>query len=146
MERLSDSSFDEPTKKTAMNFYKTIFRTEFQGPGFVRFGSMPASEGMPTMSDEQKNMILHVELPVLGGHILMATDVPDGMGMKVTPGNNIHINLEPDSREETQRLFDALSEGGNVTMPLQDMFWGAFYGSCTDRYGINWMVNFDMAK
>jgi PhnB protein len=63
------------------------------------------------------------------------------MGFKVMTGNNIHINLEPDSRIETKRLFDALSEAGTISMPLQDMFWGAYYGSCTDKYGINWMFN-----
>lgn len=63
------------------------------------------------------------------------------MGFTVTQGNNMHINLEPDSREEAKRIFDALSVGGNVTMPLQDMFWGAYFGSFTDKFGINWMVN-----
>ncbi|CAH0996301.1 hypothetical protein EMA8858_02432 [Emticicia aquatica] len=124
------------------NFYKSVFGTEFTGDGFQKFGDMPATEGQPPMSDADKKLILHVGLPILGGHILMATDAPESMGFTVIAGNNVHINLEPDSREETTRLFEALSEGGNITMPLQDMFWGAFYGSCTDKYGTNWMVNF----
>jgi len=82
-----------------------------------------------------------VELPILGGHVLMATDAPESLGFKVELGNHMHISMEPDTRAETKRLFDALSAGGKVTMELQDMFWGAYYGSFTDKYGINWMVN-----
>ncbi|WP_435353301.1 SRPBCC domain-containing protein [Emticicia sp. SJ17W-69] len=129
------------TTEEAFNFYKSVFGGEFNG-GIQRFGEIPAQEGMPPLSDEDKKLILHIELPILGGYILMATDAPESFGMKVNKGDNMHINLEPDSREETKRLFDALSAGGNVTMELQDMFWGAYYGSFTDKYGINWMVNF----
>jgi PhnB protein len=71
----------------------------------------------------------------------MATDAPESMGFKVIPGNNVHINLEPDTRAETKRLFDALSEGGAITMALDDMFWGAYSGSCTDKFGVMWMFN-----
>ena len=76
----------------------------------------------------------------------MATDAPESMGMKVEMGNDMHINIEPDSREEARRLFDALSAGGNITMPLTDMFWGAYFGSFTDKYGINWMLNYQNNK
>ena len=84
---------------------------------------------------------MHVELPITGGHHLMGTDAPESMGFKVAFGNNIYINLEPDTREETKRLFDALLTGGTLTMELQDMFWGAYFGNCTDKYGVNWMFN-----
>ncbi|MEQ9378187.1 MAG: SRPBCC domain-containing protein [Imperialibacter sp.] len=124
----------------AFLFYKSVFGTEFKG-GIQRFGEIPPMEGAPPMTEADKKLILHIELEILGGHILMATDAPESMGMKVKPGNNMHINLEPNTRTETKRLFDALSAGGEVTMELQDMFWGAYYGSCTDRYGINWMFN-----
>lgn len=87
-------------------------------------------------------MILHVELPIIGNHVLMGTDAPKEMGFTVIQGNNMHISLEPETREETQRIFEALSAGGTVSMPLQDMFWGAYFGSFTDKYGINWMLNF----
>lgn len=125
----------------AFNFYKSIFGGEFGGNGIARFGDIPSSEGMPPMSEDDKKLIMHIELPITGGHILMGTDAPASMGFKVDYGNNIHINLEPDTRSETKRLFDALSVGGNVTMELQDMFWGAYYGSCTDKYGVQWMFN-----
>jgi PhnB protein len=126
----------------AFNFYKAIFRTEFSGEGIKRFESIPPMEGGPIIGDEIKKMILHVELPILGGHVLMATDAPESMGFTLNSGNNVHINLEPESRAETTRLFEALSEGGTITMPLVDMFFGAYYGSCTDKFGINWMVHY----
>lgn len=133
-------NFPDQTEE-AFNFYKTIFRGEFTEPGIRRMGDVPPQEGMPPMSDDLKNLVMHVELPITGGHILMGTDAPEQMGFTVKSGNNIHINLEPDTREETKRLFDALSEGGIVSMELQVMFWGAYFGSCTDKYGIQWMVN-----
>jgi PhnB protein len=85
---------------------------------------------------------MHVALPILGGHLLMGTDAPESIGFKVHPGNNVYISLHPDSRAEADRLFSALSAGGEVEMPLQDMFWGDYYGSFTDKCGIRWMVNF----
>ena len=124
----------------AFNFYKTIFRTEFHG-GIQHFGDIPAGVDHPPLSDEHKKMVLHVELPILGGHMLMATDAPQSMGFTLTPGNNMHISLEPETREETKRLFDGLAEGGSITMPLADMFFGSYFGSCTDKYGVNWMFN-----
>jgi len=125
----------------AFNFYKSVFGSEYTGMGIARFGDIPAQEGMPPLTDEDKNLIMHIELPIVGGHILMGTDAPESMGFAVNFGNNVHINLEPDTRKETKILFDALSSGGKITMELQDMFWGAYYGSCTDKYGIQWMFN-----
>jgi PhnB protein len=84
---------------------------------------------------------MHIELPIIGGHVLMGTDAPESFGFKINFGNNIYINLEPDTRAETQQLFGALSEGGTVTMKLQDMFWGDYYGTCIDRFGVQWMFN-----
>jgi uncharacterized glyoxalase superfamily protein PhnB/uncharacterized protein YndB with AHSA1/START domain len=125
----------------AFTFYKSVFKTELNGTGFQRFGDIPVNDDTPPITDEIKHLILHVELPIVGGHVLMATDAPESMGFKLVTGNNMHICLEPDSREETKRLFEALAEGGVITMPLEDMFFGAYFGSCTDKYGINWMVN-----
>lgn len=125
----------------AFKFYKSVFGGEFSGGGIARFGDIPPSEGMPKIAEEDKNLIMHIELPITGGHLLMGTDAPESMGFNVTFGNNIHINIEPDTRAETKRLFDALSAGGKITMELQEMFWGAYYGSCTDKYGVQWMFN-----
>jgi PhnB protein len=125
----------------AFNFYKSVFGGEFTAPGVRRMGDMPPMEGVPPVSDELKNLVMHVELPITGGHILMGTDAPRQMGFTVNFGNNVHLNIELDTKEETNRLFAALSEGGKVEMELQDMFWGAYFGSCKDKYGVQWMFN-----
>lgn len=122
-------------------FYKSVFGGEFSGGGIARFSDIPPAEGSPPIPDEDKNLIMHIELPILGGHILMGTDAPESMGFKVNFGNNIYINLEPDTRAETKKLFDALAAGGKTTMELADMFWGAYFGSCTDKFGVQWMFN-----
>ena len=133
-------NFPQNTEEV-FNFYKSVFGGEFSGRGILRFRDIPASEGMPSLAEADLDLIMHIELPLLGGHVLMGTDAPESMGFTVVRGNNIHINLEPDTRTETKKLFDALSAGGKVDMDLQDMFWGGFYGSCTDKYGIQWMFN-----
>jgi PhnB protein len=111
------------------NFYKSVFGTEFNGP-IARFKDIALGKNTPPMPDSVKELVMHMELPITGGHILMGTDAPEEMGFSMNFGNNVHINLEPDTREETKRLFDALSVDGKITMELQDMFWGAYYGSC----------------
>ncbi len=123
------------------NFYKAVFRTEF-ADGIKRFGEIPAGPGQPSVAESVKNMVLHVELPLLGGHVLMGTDAPQEMGFVLNRGNNMHIQLEPETREDASRLFNELSAGGVVEMPMQDMFFGAYFGSFTDRFGINWMIHF----
>lgn len=128
------------TTEDAFLFYKSVFSSEFLAP-IARFGDMPANPGQPPLADADKNLVMHVELPILGGHILMGTDAAESMGFTVTQGNNMYINLEPDTRTETDRLFNALSEEGKVEMPLQEMFWGGYFGSLADRFGIRWMFN-----
>ena len=125
----------------AFNFYRTVFGGEFGGRGISRFGDIPVTDDMPPAAEADKNLVMHIELPITGGHVLMGTDAPESMGFTVNFGNNIHISLEPDTKEETKKLFDALSNGGKVTMKLQDMFWGAYFGSCTDKFGVQWMFN-----
>ena len=120
------------------NFYKCVFGGEFMG-GIMRFRDMPPSENNPPLPEEDKNLVMHVALPILGGHLLMGTDAPESMGFKVNFGNNVYISLHPDTREETNRLYNALSEGGKVETELQDMFWGDYYGSLKDKFGIQWM-------
>lgn len=130
----------------AFLFYKSVFKTEFLGKGIERFGNIPQSAGLPPIADAVKKMVLHVELPIMGNHILMATDAPKEMGFTLTQGNNMHICIEPETREETERIFSELSAGGKITMPLQDMFFGAYFGELTDQFGINWMLNFQNPK
>ena len=124
----------------AFLFYRSVFGTEFAQP-IVRFKDIPAQPGQPPMAEADLNLVMHVELPILGGHRLMGTDAPESMGFTVKMGTNLYINLEPDTRAETERLFAALAVGGKVEMPLQDMFWGAYFGSLDDRFGVRWMFN-----
>lgn len=124
----------------AFNFYKSVFGGEFVG-GINRFSDIPPMDGAPPLAEQDKNLVMHVALPLLGGHMLMGTDAPESMGFTVNFGNNVYINLEPDTREETKKLFSALSAGGKVTMELQDMFWGDYFGSCVDKFGVQWMFN-----
>lgn len=124
----------------AFEFYRSVFGGEFNSP-IHRFKDIPAAPEQAPMPADAANMVMHVELTLLGGHVLMGTDAPESMGFTLTPGNNVHINLEPDTRTEADRLFNALAAGGQVDMPLQDMFWGAYFGSLTDQFGIHWMVN-----
>lgn len=132
-------NFDRNTEE-AFAFYKSVFGGEFEG-GIRRFGDIQPQEGTPTLSDEDKDLVMHVCLPILGGHRLMGTDAPESMGFSLKNGNNVYINLEPDTRAETERLFKTLSEGGKVEMDLQDMFWGDYFASCTDKFGVQWMFN-----
>lgn len=125
----------------AFLFYKSVFKTEFIN-GINRFGELPADPSQPPMAENVKKMVLHVELPLLGNHILMGTDAPKEMGFTVVAGNNMYIQIEPETKEEADRIFSELSAGGKVEMPIQDMFWGAYFGSFTDQFGINWMINY----
>ena len=124
----------------AFNFYKSVFGTEFVGQ-LARFGEIPAAPGQPPVAEADKNLIMHIALPILGGHLIMGTDSPESMGFKLQQGNNVYINLEPDTRAETDKLFKALSDGATVEMPLQEMFWGDYFGSLKDRFGTQWMFN-----
>ena len=133
------------TTEAAFLFYQTVFGGEFNG-GIRRFGDMPADPTQPPLADADKNLVLHVALPTLGEHVLMGTDAPESMGFSVVQGNNAYINLEPDTRAEAERLFNALAVGGKVEMALADMFWGAYFGSLTDQFGIHWMVNCESKK
>lgn len=133
-------NFADQTEE-AFNFYRSVFGGEFRGPGIMRFKDVPPTEGMPPMPEEAKNLVMHIELTLPGGMVLMGSDAPASMGFSVNKGSNVHLNIMPDTRQETKRYFDALASGGKVTMELQDMFWGDYYGTCTDKYGVQWMFN-----
>lgn len=129
----------------AFNFYKSVFKTDFSVP-FVYNKDLPKQEGMPPFPENELNSVMHVSLPILGGTEIMGTDMLESMGHKLKIGNNTTINLEPDTREETERLFKLLSQGSSEIAPLQDMFWGAYWGCCLDKFGIRWMFNFTERK
>lgn len=124
----------------AFNFYRGVFGTEFHAP-IDRMGSAPLAPGQPPLSEHDQNLVLHVALPITGGHVLMGTDMMESAGQTLVKGNNVNLNLEPDTLAETERLFHALAQGGEVSMPLQRMFWGDTFGSLTDKFGIHWMFN-----
>jgi len=123
----------------AFNAYKRIFMTEFSAP-LTRMGDMPTQPGMPALSETDKTKVMHVALPILGGVQIMATDVLESMGHKLVEGNNVTICLNPDTKEEADRLYTALSESGTDGVAPHEEFWG-YWGTCKDKFGIRWMFN-----
>jgi PhnB protein len=124
----------------AFNFYKSVFGTDFAN-GISRFGDMPPMEGAPEIPEDEKGLVLNVTLPILGGHLLMGSDVPPSMSNGFVMGRNTYIVLAPDSRAEADRLFAALSDGGEVEMGMSEQFWGDYWGSFMDKYGVQWMIS-----
>jgi len=123
----------------AFTSYKKIFKTEFSAP-FMRMGDMPTQPGMPALSETDKTKVMHVALPILGGIQIMATDMLESMGHKLVEGNNVTISLNPDTKEEADRLYSELSQGGTDGIAPHDEFWG-YWGTCKDKFGIRWMFN-----
>lgn len=140
MARVSTFLNFERETEAAFTFYQSVFGGEFEG-GMGRFSEIPQQEGQPGVSEEDKNLVMHVSLPIMNGHRLMGADMPESMGIKVAKGNNMCITLEPDTRAEADRLFQALSAGGKVDVALQEMFWGDYYAVWTDKFGVNWMID-----
>ena len=118
--------------------YAKIFGTEVAA--LTRFSDMPGA-GTGELPAGEQNLVMHAELPILGGHVLMATDMLRSMGHETRIGNNTTLCLDADSREEADRLYGALSEDGSEGSPMADMPWGAYWGVTLDRYGIRWMIN-----
>lgn len=128
--------------RQAFDFYRSVFGGEFLT--LSTFGEMPPQEGAPPMPEATKNQVMHVSLPISKETILMGSDAGEWSG-KLVQGNNFSLTVNPDKKEEADRIFNALAAGGNITMPLNDTFWGAYFGMLTDQFGINWMVNYDLA-
>jgi PhnB protein len=123
----------------AFNLYKSVFQTEFAGP-LMRMGDAPKQEGGPQISEDELKKVMHVALPILGGTMLMGTDMLESMGHKLVIGNNMTISLELDSKEEADRIYKGLSEGGSENIAPHDEFWG-YWGVCLDKFGVRWMFN-----
>lgn len=126
----------------AFNFYKSVLGGEFVG-GISKMGDAPGTESLP---EDEKNRVMHIALRISEDLFLMASDIVPSMGHKLVEGNNNYISLHPSSKEEADRLYNGLSDGGNIEMALEDTFWGAYYGSFEDKFGIHWMINFDYNK
>lgn len=120
----------------AFNFYKSVFGGEFTA--VMRFKDTPGCENMPEV---EQNHIMHISLP-MGANILMGTDVPKSME-QVTFGSNNSICIDAESRDEADRFFNGLSDGAKITMPMDDMFWGDYFGSLFDKYGVQWMISYN---
>lgn len=127
--------------EAAFNFYKSVFGGEF--PYMGRFKDMPPGTDGKTMDGDMAERIMHVSLPISQETMLMGSDTGGEWAAHYQVGNNYSISINADSKEEADRLFNGLSANGKVTMPMNDTFWGAYFGMFTDQFGINWMVNFD---
>lgn len=125
----------------AFTFYKSIFGGEFLGD-IYRMGGAPGTENL---SDEDKNRVMHIALTI-GNDILMASDIMPAMGQSLKLGNNNYISIFPDSREQADEFFKGLSDGATIEMQMEDQFWGDYFGSLVDKYGVCWMINFNVAN
>jgi len=126
----------------AFNFYRKIFGGDFVG-GINRFKGVSGTENL-SVSDKEK--VMHIGLPMGNNNFMMATDALESMGQKVTFGSNFYISIDAESREEADNLFKGLSEGGKVEMPMADQFWGDYFGSLADKFGVRWMVIYSPPK
>jgi PhnB protein len=122
----------------AFNFYKSVFGGDF--PYIGRFKDMPSEK---PISDTDKNKIMHISLPISKETVLMGSDTTADFGGEAKPGKNFSISINAESEEEAKKIFNGLSANGTVTMALDKTFWGALFGMFTDKFGINWMVNYD---
>lgn len=122
----------------AFKYYKEVFGGEFSYMG--RFSEMPPQEGV-TLSEEDGNKIMHMSLPISKETILMGSDSGGEWAPQMIVGNNISLSVTAESKEDADRFFNMLSDGGKVTMPMDQTFWGDYFGMCTDKFGINWMVS-----
>lgn len=127
----------------AFNFYKSAFGGEFAA--VRRYGEMANCEKIK-LAEEDKNKIVNIELPISEGHVLMGNDVIGEYVDKTINKTNISISVSPDSKTETEKIFNNLSAGGEVEMPLGDTFWGAYFGILKDKFGVRWLINYDYPK
>lgn len=125
----------------AFNFYKSVFGGEFSYIG--RFKDMPPSEEGNGISEAEGDRIMHVGLPISKETALMGSDTGGEWASSYKQGNNFSVSINTDSQQEADRLFNGLSEGGQVIMPMNKTFWGDYFGMFADKFGINWMVSFN---
>lgn len=123
----------------AFTFYKSVFGGDYTHIG--RYSDMPPGEY--PLPDSEANKIMHMSLPISKETMLMGSDSSEAFGHATVIGNNISLSVNTETKDEAFRIFEGLSAGGNVTMPMDKTFWGAWFGMFIDKFGINWMVNFD---
>lgn len=122
----------------AFNFYRSVF-----GGEFITLQKMKDTPEGAKVRDNEKNRVMHVALPIGKDNILMASDTLPSLGHKLTTGNNFHISVTTESEKEAEKIFNGLSAGGKVIMPLGKTFWGSYFGMLADKFGVQWMVSFD---
>jgi len=125
----------------AFNFYKSVFGGEFAA--VQRFKDTPEADKMKGADGDK---IMHIALPIGKGNLLMGTDVLESQGQKFVAGNNFYISINADTQEEADKIFNGLSAGGKVVLPMQNMFWGTYFGMVNDKFGTQWMMTFDPKK
>lgn len=130
--------------REAFEFYKSVFGGEF--PYVGTFGEMPPQEGMPPIPEDLKDKIMHMSLPISKETCIMGSDAGGEWSPTLQKGNNFTISVNVDDTKEADRIFQALSSGGKITMPLAKTFWESYFGMLTDKFGINWMVNCELAS
>jgi PhnB protein len=123
----------------AFNFYRSVFGGEFSI--LQRYKGIP--EATKNLSAEDAEKLMHISLPIGNDNVLMGTDALGSMGQNLVVGNNFYLSVSTVSEAETEKIFNGLSAGGQITMPLQKTFWSAYFGMLTDKFGTQWMVNFD---
>lgn len=126
------------TTEEAFQFYQSVFGGEFTG--LMRMKDAPGTEHL---SPEDAGRIMHIALKIGDNLVLHATDALESMGHPLTVGNNFNLMVEVSSKAEADKFFNALSAGGQIGMPMEDTFWGDYYGSLTDRFGIQWMIDYE---
>jgi PhnB protein len=125
----------------AFNFYRSVFGGEF--PYLGRYKDMPPAEGGKAISTEEAERIMHVSLPISKETMIMGSDTGGEWASNYKQGNNFSISINADSKEQADKIFNGLSQGGQVTMPLNNTFWGDYFGMLTDKFGINWMMSYN---
>lgn len=128
----------------AFSFYQSVFGGEFLHVG--RFGDMPSQDGAPPLNEEDKRKIMHISLPISDETLLMGSDTFGDWAAQFVVGSNFSVSITTDSRANADRLFDGLSAGGQVIMAMNQTFWGSYFGMFADKFGVNWMISFDVSK
>jgi PhnB protein len=129
------------TTEEAFNFYKSVFGGTFAT--IARMKDVPPMPEMENLSESDQEKIMHISLVLPNGTVLMASDILESMEDTFKEGSNFNLSINTENENEATTIFNGLSEGGTITMPLDKTFWGAYFGMCRDRFGIHWMVNYD---
>lgn len=127
--------------RTAFDYYRSVFGGDFASA--MTFNEMPPSEEGPSFTEEEGKRIMHISLPISAETVLMGSDTAGPWAAEHKPGNNFSISVNTDAKGKADRFFEQLSQGGQVTMPMEQTFWGDYFGMVIDQFGISWMISFN---